>query len=127
MRPAPPTGGSRLDLGHLLGIGSGIAVASFVVRVWFPLGSSQYGELHLSQWPQYVALFSLGIAAGRRGWLDPVPGKLRRHCGAAALAAALAIGAFAVIVASVDVPAEEFLGGGRGRPSVWRSPKAFWQ
>lgn len=102
----------RLDLAHLLGIGAGIAVMSYLVRVWFPLGSAQYLELHLSQWPQYVALFGLGVMAGRCGWLDPVPAELRRGCAIAALVSAVAIGAFAIVVAAANVPEEAFLGGG---------------
>lgn len=109
--------GQRLDLAHLLGLGAAIAVLSYVIRVWFPLGSSQYGELHLSQWPQYLVLFGLGVMAGRRGWLDPVPAGLRRGCGVAAMLAAVAIGAFAIIVAAAHVPADDFLGGGHW-PSI---------
>jgi hypothetical protein len=100
-----------LGLPRLLAIGLGIAAVSFVTRLWLPLDSADALDLHLNQWPQFAALFCLGVAAARRGWLDPVPDELRRACGIAALAAAAAIGVFAGVVAWAGVPPEAFLGG----------------
>ena len=39
----------------------------------------------------YLILFSLGAAAGRRGWLETLTPKLRRRCGLAAAITALAM------------------------------------
>jgi hypothetical protein len=103
--------GGAPTAGGLMLVGAGVALGSFVIRLWFPLGSSGPAALHLCQWPQFVALFALGLTAGRRGWLDPVPERLRRRCGRAAVAGVAAIGALAVIAAVAGVPAEEFLGG----------------
>jgi peptidoglycan/LPS O-acetylase OafA/YrhL len=82
-----------------------------VVRLRFPLNSTQVLDLHLWQWPQYLALFGLGLVSARRGWLDPVPDRLRRACGYAALLGALAIGGCAGVVAVVGVPPADFFGG----------------
>jgi hypothetical protein len=94
-----------------MAIGAGIAGASFLLRLRFPLDSSQFLQLHLWQWPQYLALFGLGLASARRGWLNPVPDRLRRDSGIAALVSAVAIGVFAVIVAIAGIPTDAFLGG----------------
>jgi hypothetical protein len=102
---------SELRLRHIMAIGAGIAGASFLIRLRFPLDSSQFAQLHLWQWPQYLALFGLGLASARRGWLNPVPDRLRRDSGIAALVSALAIGVFAVIVAVAGIPTDAFLGG----------------
>ncbi len=110
LRPVP-AGSAELRATHLVALAAGIAVASFLLRIWFPLDTSQYADLHLSQWPQYLALFGLGLAAARYGWLDPVPDRLRRGCAVAALLGALAIAGFAGVVAVAGVPTQEFLGG----------------
>jgi hypothetical protein len=112
-RKATTTPRSRdsVTLSRLLVVGAGVAIASFIVRLWFPLGSTGPAALHLCQWPQFVALFGLGLVAARRGRLDPVPERLRHRCGQAAVAGVAAIGVLAVIAAAAGAPAEEFLGG----------------
>jgi acyltransferase-like protein len=110
-RYGPPAPDGSLTAGRLVLIGAAVAIGSFLIRLWFPLGSSGPGALHVCQWPQFVALFALGLTAGRRGWLDPVPERLRRECGGAAVAGVALIGALAAIAAVTGVPAGEFLGG----------------
>lgn len=78
--------------------------------MWFPLDSTQYAGLHLTQLPQHLALFCLGAAGARRGWFAPVPDSLRRVCGSVALFSTLAIGSFAVVALS-GVPTTAFYGG----------------
>jgi hypothetical protein len=93
----------------------GIATASFVVRLWFPLGSAQVANLKPWQWPQFLAMFGLGVISARRGWLAPVPDRLRRGCGLAALAATLSFPLLVLVASAVGLPAdlELFLGGWR--------------
>lgn len=76
---------------HLVVLGLAIAVASFAVRLQFPMDSKQVMNLHVFQWPQHLALFGFGVLCGERGWLDPVPDRLRRGCGWVALAAVAAL------------------------------------
>jgi hypothetical protein len=103
--------GGSLTAGHLAMIGTGVAIGSFLLRLWFPLGSSGPATLHLCQWPQFLALFALGLVSARRGLLDPMPERLRRRCGQAAMAGVAGVGVLAAVAAIAGVPAEEFLGG----------------
>ena len=52
----------------------------FLVRLVFPLGSESFTDLNMWEWPACIALFALGIAASRQGWLIAVPDRLRRQC-----------------------------------------------
>ncbi len=93
-RPAPPAPRPwRPSL--FVGLAAGIAAATFVVRLRFPIDSHQIFVLHVWQWPQCIGLFGLGVACAENGWLDPVPDRLRRRAGLAA------IGGAAVILAAV--------------------------
>jgi hypothetical protein len=56
--------------------------------------------------PQYVILFSLGAAAGRRGWFETLTPGLQRRCGQAAAVTVLAMPAILL--------AGGFFGGGAG-------------
>jgi len=107
LRPLPAEeepGHGPLLPGHLVGLAAAIAAGTVLVRLAFPMNSGQPLGLHLWQWPQCLGLFALGVAAAERGWLDPVPTRMRRAGGWAALAAAL------MMMAAV-VTAESFLGG----------------
>lgn len=81
---------------HLLGLAAAVTIATFLVRLVLPYNSdNKLVDVNLYQWPECAALFALGIAAARQGWLTAVPGRLRRQCRAATLAA---VGGFAVFV-----------------------------
>lgn len=87
---------------HLVALGAGIAIATFVVRRWFPFDSLQFSNAHVWQWPECIGLFGLGIVSARRGWLRPVPERIRRGCGWVALIATVAL-----ILALVSAPDPE--------------------
>lgn len=100
------------DQGRALAlVALGISAATVLVRPVFPFDSHQVAEIQLWQWPQYVGMFGLGVVAAERGWLRPVPDRLRRRCGLVALVSTLAwVGLFgAVLVAGLD-PGEAFAG-----------------
>jgi Acyltransferase family len=84
----------------LVALAAAISVVTVLVRIVFPAGSGQIGQSHLWQWPQFVAMFGLGTVAAERGWLDPVPDRLRRG---AAWAAASGVVAFAVVGVAMGV------------------------
>ena len=75
---------------HVAGVVVAIAVGSFAAHLAWPIGSEQF-HLQLGMFPQYLILFSLGAAAGRRGWLETLTPRLRRRCGLAAALTALAM------------------------------------
>jgi len=89
----PPTRApSRAPLRErdVAGIVLAIAVTSFAAQLAFPIGSEQF-HLQLGTFPQCLILFSLGAAAGRRGWLETLTPELQRRCGLAAAITALAM------------------------------------
>ena len=50
---------------------AGVGVASFLVRIWFPVGwSLPYTGFQLAYFSQYIALFVLGLAASQNDWLN---------------------------------------------------------
>jgi Acyltransferase family len=104
--------GRPLTGAHLAGAIVVIAVCSFVVRLWFPVRSSQIGDLHLWQWPQCIGLFALGVTAARHDWPRHVPDRFRRACGAVTLATLVPLPVLAVAMLP-DVPRNlgPYLGG----------------
>jgi hypothetical protein len=80
-----PSRGRALSGRTLVMLAVGISLATMLVRPVFPITSAQIGQLKLFQWPQFAAMFGLGIVAARHGWLTPVPSSIRRGCGLAAL------------------------------------------
>jgi peptidoglycan/LPS O-acetylase OafA/YrhL len=94
----------------LLALVAAIAVASFLVRLRWPLLSDAFFGLNVWEFPQMLAMFVFGVAAAERGWLDgPLDDGLRRRCGQAGLGAMLG----AVLVAvGVVVGDPEPSGGG---------------
>jgi len=88
--PAPAPSGTTLNGRHVVGVVVAIALTSFAAHLVFPIGSEQL-HLQLGMFPQHLILFALGAAAGRRGWLETLNPELRRRCGLAAAATALAM------------------------------------
>lgn len=73
------------------GAGTG-AATSFLVRVVYPYGSeSGFLDLNCWQWPACIAVFALGIAGARRGWIRSVPERMRRVCALTALVSIVAM------------------------------------
>ena len=95
---------------HLVAAGAAIVVGSFVVRLKWPFTADTPFDLNLWEWPQMATLFALGVLAGEHGWLDPMPGPLRRACGRASVVGALGL-LFVVAAAGLAGNEEPFLGG----------------
>jgi hypothetical protein len=92
----------------LVAFAAGISLVTILVRLVFPFDSAQIGQSKLWQWPQYLAMFGLGIVAARRGWLDPVSDRTWRRCGAAALVATVGLVALAGAAAAAGVDFDVF-------------------
>jgi len=60
-----------------------LGVVSFIVRIWLPVGwNFDLLNLQIPYFPQYIALFILGLVAYRRNWFMGIPeasGKLWRN------------------------------------------------
>jgi surface polysaccharide O-acyltransferase-like enzyme len=65
----------------LIVVTTGIAAATFVIRIWFPARSQQILDLHLWQWPQCIGLYVLGVLVADQGWAERVPLRTARRCG----------------------------------------------
>jgi glucan biosynthesis protein C len=89
-------------------LATGIAAATFLLRLELRIDSHQFLVMHVWQWPQCLGLFLFGIACAENGWLDPVLDRVRRRAGWAALAGALAL--VAVLVLNLD--SKDAFGGG---------------
>jgi glucans biosynthesis protein C len=75
----------------LVAVAAGIAVGSLVVRLGSPLGAETFANLRWEAWPQGIGLFTLGVLAGERGWLEGLDRRLEGRCGWLALVGALAL------------------------------------
>jgi fucose 4-O-acetylase-like acetyltransferase len=105
VRPARPGPPSELRPALLVGFATVIALGNMVVRLWFPMNSDQPLSAHIWQWPQCLALFVLGLMCAERGWLQPVPTRVRRVGGWAALVG-LAVMMTAIATATSSDPFE---------------------
>jgi hypothetical protein len=95
----------------LVGLGIAMAVASFIIRIEFPMDSAQVLNLHVWEWPQCLGMFALGVAGARRGWLMPVTDRLRRGCGVVALIAAFALPLLVLTSEPLGLDEEVYFGG----------------
>jgi fucose 4-O-acetylase-like acetyltransferase len=108
---APPTG--ELRWRTVLLLGTAVGVCTFLVRIALFANSNQPLNSHLWGWPEYVALFGLGVVAARRDWLRPVPRGLARRCGIATVAGALCCAAAVLSAQPLGLPDDAYFGGFR--------------
>jgi peptidoglycan/LPS O-acetylase OafA/YrhL len=97
--------------GLLVGLGMSIAALTFLVRLEFPADTGQAVNLHLWQWPAYLGMFGLGVVSARRGWLMPVPDRVRRVCGIIALAAVIGLPVMIFTAEPLGLTDDDFFGG----------------
>lgn len=109
---APATGPLRWRQVILLSLAVG--VATFLVRIVFPLDSNQPLNIKLWGWPEYLAMFGLGVVAARHGWLRPVPHPLARRCGIATIVGVAASGLAVVSAGLLGLTEDEYFGGWQG-------------
>lgn len=109
MRPRPARAQSPMRWRHVVGSIGAIAIGSFAIRLIWPALSVTPGHLNLWDWPTMATLYALGIVAGERGWLNPVPESLRHVCGWTGV---VALAAATVFFAAVAVTGDDRLLGG---------------
>ena len=100
----PARSGVTAAIGHryLVAAAAGIAAGSFAVRLVSPLGAETFANLRWEAWPQGIGLFTLGVLAGERGWLEVLDRRLVRGCRWAAMAALLGLTALAASALVTD-------------------------
>jgi hypothetical protein len=88
-----------------------VSGASFLVRLVYPYAGQGPLDLNEFQWPECLALFAVGIAAARQGWLTAVPERIRRPARAVTGWVAGATAALLAVTIPLGVPPEDFAGG----------------
>lgn len=103
-RLSPARAGVAAAIGrrYLVAAAAGIAAGSFAVRLVSPLGDETFANLRWAAWPQGIGLFTLGMLAGERGWLEALDRRLVRTCGRAAVVAVLGLAALAAAALVTD-------------------------
>jgi len=103
---APP-----LTAGGLLAVAAVVAATSFLIRLAYPYAGPTPLDLNEWQWPECIALFAIGVAGSRRGWLTAVPEQLRRSAGRTTAVAGAALVVFLLVALAAGERQESFLGG----------------
>lgn len=97
----------------------GVALASFIIRLWLPFGSEAPLDVNEWQWPECAALFGLGIVTARQGWLATVPPALTARARTVTLGAALAGAAYLGLSALLGIEFTDITGGLRWEALVF--------
>jgi fucose 4-O-acetylase-like acetyltransferase len=105
----------EIGIGQLVVLAAAVTVVTFLVRLVFAFNSeNKYLDLNLYQWPACLAMFGLGVAAAKRGWLAAVPDRLRRRSGIASLAALILFGLYTAFGAIAGITEQTWGGGWNG-------------
>lgn len=115
LRPRAAHAVVSLQTWHLVVAALVIAVGSFIIRLWVPLGD-EWARLAIGQAPAWTVGFGLGILAGENGWIAALDAGRARTIRRTAWASSAVC--LLVIVAGVSMGSdlEAFLGGG-----TWQS------
>lgn len=97
-----------LDLGLLA---AAVGLSTFLIRVVFPADSNQPLNIHLWAWPEYLAMFGLGVVASKNGWLKPVSGDMVRGCGIVAVVGAVCAVALVLTAEPLGLTEDAYFGG----------------
>jgi fucose 4-O-acetylase-like acetyltransferase len=111
--PPSPSSPGPLRWRHLVLLSAAVGVSTFVIRIGMFADSNQPLNSHVWGWPEYVAMFGLGVAAARRRWLRPVPKALASRCGIATLLAILCTVAAVLTAEPLGLADDAYFGGWR--------------
>jgi glucans biosynthesis protein C len=96
-----------------------LGIASFIVRIWFPRDTAITElNLQLANFPQYIALFILGLMAYPRNWFSILPDKTARRW----IFVALALSVLPLVVGFDNNPRAGF-----GVEMIFELISAWWE
>ena len=109
----------------LLGFGICLVVSSFLVRLFYPLGSSVF-NMQLGFFSQYIAVFTFGVIADRQGWFESLvqSGPARKAGNIAIIAGPVFL---ILLVAAGGPPPQEGPIKYSGGMNPWAFGLAFWE
>jgi hypothetical protein len=104
-----------------------LGLVTFLVRIVFPVGwTLRPLGFQLGHFPQYIALFALGIIASRRHWLEAaILGKSRFWIVTARLSAFVGFPCIYLVKIITDCPLEFFSGGWHGQALLYSLYEQF--
>lgn len=106
-----PRASRPLRTRHLVVVAAVVAPATFLVRLVYPFGSEAgYFDLNPWQWPECVAMFTLGALVHGQGLADRVPEHLGRSSRAIAIGGALGL-VVLLLTAGLSETTERLAGG----------------
>lgn len=107
----------------ILAVGVAMGAVTFLVRQVAPLGSNWH-NMQLCYFTQYVVLFALGIVARRKGWLEALPARWGKPVlWAAVIAAPLSVVGIVMLSMAAHGAKNAFDGGW-----TWQAASlAFWE
>jgi peptidoglycan/LPS O-acetylase OafA/YrhL len=116
----------KLNHGHLIAYALLLAIATFIVRIRYPIdswiGIFGYIQSEPAHLPQYLSLFMLGLTAARKYWLATLPTSLGRIW--LTIGLALAATMWLAMVPGFRWLSEYFASGGF---SVSAATRAVWE
>ena len=126
VRPAKPVSDTSFPSNKAIaGLALLIASVSFIVRLWFPSDTAFLPlNFQLADFPQYIAMFMVGLVAYRRDWLLSLPQSVGKLWLVIAIILILAMPVVAVLGGSIedDTP---FSGGWHWQALVGATWQAF--
>jgi surface polysaccharide O-acyltransferase-like enzyme len=112
IRNYPSTKSASPSFWSILLFAAGVGIVSFFTRIIFPVGwTLKYTGFQLGYFPQYVALFIVGISASRNGWLDKLDFQTGKRCFRVAMWLLLFFPVFLIIEKTVGMPQDWFTSG----------------
>lgn len=90
----------------------GLGIISFLVRIIFPVGwILEPVGFQLGHFPQYIALFIVGLLAAKNSWFDKLSEKTGKQLKRSAWLCLLFFPVFAIIKFKLNIPSSWFSGG----------------
>ncbi|MDP3563433.1 MAG: acyltransferase family protein [Methanoregula sp.] len=98
-------------------------IITTIVRIFMPIGYVWLFNLQLPFFPQYIALFIIGIYAAHNNWFDDIPSRVGKMCTLAALLLVAFQIVFMYVITNSPAGLEPVMGGLHWQAVLY----AFWE